>query len=209
MRVQLRLVCSRRIKNSYRGLGGGVASPLLPRRMRKPASRTKCTERHQPTVTAVNYARRRAAMLQGCFFLFFLSCGLRVVSPCQGKKTARNYENHSATVFWEMKNPELSKPCLLILRPSASASPPYVPPYFHHFCSVQASPGVSSGTPLRLRPLLRCTSSLWLQSGSAARPGASCSPPGQLGCLMVPFTRPVVEVGEGCRPCCRLYCERY
>lgn len=48
--------------------------------------------------------------------------------------------------------------------------------------------------PVRLRPLLRSTSSLWLESDSAARPGAACSPPGQLGCLMVPFIRLVVMV---------------
>lgn len=127
-------------------------------------------------------------------FSFFFPVGSQSCHRVRKKKTARNYENYRAAVFWEVKNPELSKPCLLILHPSASASPPYVPPYFHRFCSVQASPGVSSGTPVRLRPLLRSTSSLWLESGSAARPGAACSPPGQLGCLMVPFIRLVVMV---------------
>lgn len=82
MRVRLPVVCSHRIKNSYRGLVVVVVGgPHLPHRMRKPATRTKCTERHQPTVTAVNYARRHAEMLQGSVFF-----SLRVVSLCCEKK---------------------------------------------------------------------------------------------------------------------------
>lgn len=128
MRVRLPVVCSHRIKNSYRGL---VVGPHLPRCMRKPATRTKCTERHQPTVTAVNYARHYAEMLQGSVFFLFLSFsyGLRVVSLCLKKKTARKYENDKATVFLGNKKRILSSAnhvCASCTPPPPSAYPMFL-----------------------------------------------------------------------------------
>lgn len=118
---------------------------------------------------------------------FFFSTGSKTCHCVRKKKTVTKYENDKVTFFGRVKNPELSKPCVRILHPSACISPPYVSPYFHHFCFIQASPSVSSGMSVLLRPLLRSTSSLWLKTvlgcpagGSLLTSGAAGMPDGRI-----------------------------
>lgn len=209
MRVLLPVVCSHRIKNSYCGLVVVTGPHLPPSHVQTcisyqmhgatPALRDGCELCTSPCSNAA-----------GLRITFFFSTGSKLCH-CVKKKTVTNYENYKA--FFKkknkIKNPELSKPCVRILHPSACISPPYVPPYFHHFCSIQASPGVSSGTSVQLRPLLCSTSSFWLNTvldcpagGSLFTSGAAGLPDGPIhhtgggggrkgvgggGCLIVDF----------------------